>query len=100
MPLYEFMCQDCGMRETVFKRSVTAYVDAPACPKCAALPERMQRVVTKFAQHKTLMDQMAEAEAKFGKEVDAAMGPAPDIGKYARRYETLSKGLPPPENLP
>lgn len=42
---------------------------------------------------------MAEAEAKFGKEVDAAMGPGPDVGRMARRYEKLSKDLPPPENL-
>jgi hypothetical protein len=55
----------------------------------------MRRVVSKFAQHRTLADQLEEAEAKFGKEVDAAMGPAPDVDKYAKRYEALAKDLPP-----
>ena len=99
VPFYEFMCRKCSARESVFKRSVTANVEAPACSKCAAAPDQMQRVVTKFAQHRTMADQMAEAEAKFGKEVDAAMGPGPDVGRMARRYEKLSKDLPPPENL-
>lgn len=55
----------------------------------------MVRIVSGFARHLTLKDKIAEAEAKWGKEVDAAMGPPPDVGKYARRYEQLSKGLPP-----
>lgn len=55
----------------------------------------MERVVSPFARHLTLKDKIAEAEAKWGKEVDAAMGPPPDVGKYARRYEQLAKGLPP-----
>lgn len=44
-------------------------------------------------------DQLAKHEAKFGKEVDAAMGPEPDVGRYARRYESLSKRLPVPGDL-
>jgi hypothetical protein len=56
----------------------------------------MVRALSTFARHLTLADQMAEAEAKYGKEVDAAMGPSPDVGKYARRYERLAKDLPPP----
>ena len=60
----------------------------------------MTRAVTKFAQHKTLLDQVADAEAKYGKQMDDVMGPKPDIGKYARRYDRLAKDLPNPENLP
>jgi hypothetical protein len=41
-----------------------------------------------------MADQLAEAEAKFGQEVDAAMGPEPDVGRLARRYESLAKDLP------
>ena len=54
----------------------------------------MRRIVSKFAQHKTVADQVADAEAKWGKEVDAAMGTEPDVGRMARRYESLAKGLP------
>lgn len=96
MPLYEFRCAKCGAMAEVFARSVMAGVTPPACP--AAPAERgheMRRVVSTFVRHKTLRDQIEEAEAKYGKEVDAAMGPPPDVGKYARRYEKLAKDLPP-----
>jgi hypothetical protein len=59
----------------------------------------MQRVVSLFARHLTVADQLAEAEAKWGKEVDAAMGPEPDVGRLARRYGELAKDLPAPDDL-
>ena len=96
MPLYEFQCKKCGARDEVFTRSVNAEVKAPKCP-AAEKGERghtMQRIVSKFARHLTLADQIVEAEAKYGAEVDASMGPSPDIGKYARRYDDLAKNLP------
>ncbi len=95
MPLYEFQCATCGAREEVFTRSFTSDVKTPGCP---AAPKQetheMRRVVSKFAQHKTVVDQLADAEAKWGKEVNAAMGPEPDVGRMARRYESLAKDLP------
>ena len=59
----------------------------------------MERVVSKFARRLTIQDQIAEAEAKWGKEVDAAMGPEDDIGRYARRYSELAKNLPSEQDL-
>lgn len=100
MPIYEFACDACGSKETVFKRSVVSAVDAPVCSKCAAGVSQMRRLWTKVAQHKTLSDQVADAEAKYGKELDAAMGPEPDVGRFARRYEKLSKDLPPSDKAP
>jgi putative FmdB family regulatory protein len=100
MPTYEFMCAQCGARGEVFTRSITSGVKPPACPKGAtATGHEMRRIVSRFTRHLTTADQLAEAEAKYGKEVDAAMGPEPDIGKYARRYESLSKGLPTDRDL-
>jgi hypothetical protein len=98
MPIYEFRCPECNGVESVFKRSATDQVAAPACTnaKCSHR-EPMVRAISKFARHLTEADQLAEAEAKWGKEVDAAMGPRPDIGKYSRRYEKLAADLPPPE---
>jgi hypothetical protein len=58
----------------------------------------MVRAMSKFARHLTEADQIAEAESKFGKEVDAAMGAEPDVGRLARRYDRLAGSLPPPEN--
>jgi putative FmdB family regulatory protein len=100
MPLYEFQCTKCGARDEVFARSMSAEVKTPLCPKGGGKAgHAMQRVVSGFARHLTSADQLAEAEAKWGKEVNAAMGPEPDVGKYARRYESLSKNLPKKEDL-
>lgn len=100
MPLYEFKCSKCGTVEEVFKRSIQTDVEPPPCPKRGKeRGHQMRRIVSKFARHLTMADQLAEAEAKWGKEVDAAMGPEPDVGKYARRYESLSKGLPSPDDV-
>lgn len=97
MPLYEFLCKTCGATEEVFTRTVQAEVHIPTCPnagKSKGKEHEMHRIVSKFAQHRTVADQLVEAEARWGKEVEAAMGPEPDIGKYARRYDKLAKGLP------
>lgn len=97
MPLYEFQCPECGRRDEVFSRSMTAELKAPDCG-CEASKKSgkaMVRAISKFAQHKTLGDQLAEAEAKWGKQVESVMGPGPDVGRLARRYEELSKDLPP-----
>jgi putative FmdB family regulatory protein len=100
MPLYEFLCPKCGARDEVFTRSVHAGVRPPACPKGPGeAGHEMKRIVSAFARHLTAEDQLAEAEAKFGKEVDAAMGPDPDVGRLARRYDSLAKNLPGPRDM-
>lgn len=97
MPIYEFRCTSCGGREEVFTRTVSQDLVAPACANaaCKSRGQAMVRAVTAFVRHMTESDKMAEAEAKWGKEVDAAMGPEPDVGKYARRFDTVGKDLPP-----
>ena len=59
----------------------------------------MVRALSKFARHLNDGDKLAEAEAKFGKQVDDVMGPMPDIGRYARRYAERAKDLPTKEDL-
>jgi putative FmdB family regulatory protein len=95
MPFYEFECAACHSRAEVFARSVTSEVAAPACTT-AGCTGSMRRVMSRFARHLTMADQLAEAEAKWGKEVDSVMGPEPDVGRMARRYGDLAKDLPPP----
>lgn len=98
MPLYEFACERCGAREEVFRQRMTSDVEPPPCPE---VPEDgecgMTRVMSGFAHHLSFATKVAEAEATYGAEVDAAMGPEADVGKFARQYEEASKDLPPGE---
>jgi putative FmdB family regulatory protein len=96
MPLYEFRCQECGARDEVFARSMNTEVQAPPCPAHPGEPNhQMVRAISQFQRHLTEQDKIAEAEARWGSEIDAAMGPAPDVDRYARRYDELAKDLPP-----
>lgn len=98
MPFYEFACKKCGTRDEVFARSISTPVVAPKC-KAAGREKghEMQRIMSKVIRQKTLSDQLAEAEAKYGAEVESVLGAGPDVGKHARRYEALAKDLPPPD---
>ncbi len=93
MPLYEFACAQCGARDEVFRKRVAEVVEPPPCP--TAPDHEMRRVMSVFAHHLGFATKLSEAEATYGKEVDAAMGPEPDVGKAARDYERLAKDLPP-----
>ncbi len=47
MPIYEYMCQDCGRRVTLFFRTFADATGAtPACPRCGSthLTRRVSRV--------------------------------------------------------
>ena len=57
----------------------------------------MRRIPSPFTRHLTERDKLVEAEAKFGKEVDDAMGAEMDLSKYTRRYEEAARDLPPPD---
>jgi len=97
MPFYEYQCRDCGSRAEVFARRMDAIVAPPVCPAATGRDggaHEMQRVVSSFQRHLTEADKVAEAEAKYGKEVDAALGATPDVGKLSRRYDSVAKGLP------
>ncbi len=101
MPFYEYQCRECGRRAEVFARRMDASLTPPACPAATGRkndPHEMQRVVSRFQRHLTEADKVAEAEAKYGKEVDAALGATPDVGKLSRRYERLAKNLPSPDD--
>ena len=96
MPFYEYDCVNCGSRVEIFARSISTPVTPPTCK--AAGRERgheMRRIMSKIIRQKTLSDQIQEAEAKYGKEINDVLGPTPDVGKLSRRYEQLAKELPP-----
>ncbi len=93
MPFYEFQCNTCGTRQEVFTRSMNTTVTAPPCTARGCAGETV-RVISKVLRRLTDADQMADAEARWGKEVNDVLGPGPDIGRHVRRYDALSKDLP------
>lgn len=100
MPFYEYICSKCGTRGEVFARSITSEVTPPKCPVAGRQKgHEMTRIMSKAIRRLTLSDQLAEAEAKYGKEVEAVLGPEPDIAKHSRRYDRLAKDLPRKEDL-
>lgn len=95
MPFYEYQCTKCGSKAEVFVRSVNVTATAPKCSDAGRQKgHEMIRIMSPIIRHMNDADKLAEAEAKFGKEVDAALGASPDVGKLARRYDKLAKDLP------
>lgn len=99
MPVYEYLCRDCNTRTEIYIRRADTGAQPPACPSGAG-GHRMQRILSGFARRLTDADRLADAEARYGAEVEAVMGPGPDVASLARRYERLSKDLPPADNHP
>lgn len=53
MPIYEFQCQDCQNRTSVFVRSVSSSVDV-VCPSCGS--KKLARLISRFGVSKTTKD--------------------------------------------
>ncbi|MBI4338305.1 MAG: zinc ribbon domain-containing protein [Chloroflexi bacterium] len=51
MPFYDYRCQQCRAKTTVFTRSVSASVQ-PTCSQCGST--ELQRLVSTFAYHKSV----------------------------------------------
>jgi len=47
VPIYEYLCQDCSRRVSVFVRSISN-PGKPACPRCGG--EHLERIMSRFAR--------------------------------------------------
>jgi putative FmdB family regulatory protein len=47
VPIYEYLCQDCSRRVSVFVRSISN-PGKPACPRCGG--EHLERLMSRFAR--------------------------------------------------
>jgi putative FmdB family regulatory protein len=66
VPIYEFRCQACGRRVSVFQRSIGAPVDA-ACSNCGST--KLRRLVSRFAVvrgEEALMDNLDDDSLMAG----------------------------------
>jgi putative FmdB family regulatory protein len=64
MPIYEYHCQDCRRRVSVFFRSYTGVEDRPACPRCGG--ENLNRLISRVAvvrSEDSRLDDLADPSA-------------------------------------
>lgn len=72
MPLYEYRCNACRHKATLFFRSLSSVEEDPACPTCGA--HGMTRLVSRFWSHRSAStdtgwnEDRTDAEAGFGEE--------------------------------
>lgn len=81
MPIYEYLCSDCGGTTEVLVRSKRA--DVPACSACGG--SRVERLPARFAYHRTLQAKLEQLDPKYDKMIDAS---SPDLSfdSLRRRY--------------
>lgn len=48
MPIYEYRCEDCRRRQSIFFRSFAAVEESPACPTCGG--RHLRRLISRTAQ--------------------------------------------------
>ncbi len=53
MPIYEYQCQQCGKRSTLFTKSIGQPLE-PQCLQCGS--KAMQRALSSFAYHRSTAD--------------------------------------------
>ena len=51
MPIYEYICESCNKKSSVFTRSITEQAN-PTCPECGG--SDLQRCISSFAIHKSV----------------------------------------------
>lgn len=56
MPIYEFRCNECRKRSSLFVRSIGQSFE-PACESCGS--KNVNRLISSFAVHRTDADRMA-----------------------------------------
>jgi putative FmdB family regulatory protein len=69
MPIYEYRCQSCGKRVSVFQRSMTAAVSA-ACDRCGS--NELSRLVSKFSTKRSEDDLFGDVDGMNFDESDPA----------------------------
>ncbi|MEE8470532.1 MAG: zinc ribbon domain-containing protein [Dehalococcoidia bacterium] len=83
MPIYEFRCNTCGQKSSLFVRSVSDSL-SPACHACGS--ENVERCISKFAYHKstsTIYEESGEP-TMFPKNSDYYKDPR-NIGRWTEK---------------
>lgn len=81
MPIYEYLCQECGTRFEKLIRGTTGADSTPTCPSCESAAT--QRVLSSFAHHGgTAIDREAAQAERQQSERLASITPKAQIDKW------------------
>jgi putative FmdB family regulatory protein len=94
MPIYEFTCNSCRKKVSVFRRSMTTTAVA-RCPECGS--EDLSRLVSKFAFHRSMSDFDLGDDFDEDAMLDGVDENDPrSVARWARRMgERMGEDLPP-----
>ena len=91
MPIYEFRCNRCQGRTSLFVRTITESL-SPRCPACGS--EDMARLVSGFAYHKSLQTIHEESGEPNSPGVDYYQDPR-NIGRWAeKKFQEMGMEMP------
>jgi putative FmdB family regulatory protein len=92
MPIYEFACQGCRKKVSIFQRSMTTAV-AAKCPECGSTD--LSRLISKFSFHRSMPD--FDDMSGLDDMMDGLDENDPkSVARWARRMgETMGEDLPP-----
>lgn len=71
MPIYEYRCEDCRRRVSLFYRSFSEVEEEPACPRCGG--KRLKRLISRVAvvrSEESRLDDMADPSMLDGLDED------------------------------
>jgi putative FmdB family regulatory protein len=69
VPIYEYACMDCRKVVSVLVRSINSATKAH-CPDCGGT--RVERLISSFAFHLSMMSKLDQLDPKYDKMIDAA----------------------------
>ena len=90
MPVYEYACLDCERVVSVLVRRIGDET-APACPRCGG--GNLERLISGFAFHRSLVSKLEQLDPKYDKMIDAS-NPDLSFDNLVKRYK-LDKPVKP-----
>jgi putative FmdB family regulatory protein len=70
MPVYEYACMRCRKVVSVLVRNVERGETGVKCPECGG--KKLQRLISGFAFHRSLLSKVEQLDPKYDKMIDAA----------------------------
>lgn len=107
MPIYEYRCQACGRKASIFFRSIARAEASPACPTCGE--PALTRVMSRVWAHRKGSSDLAEYEQEdgipfygpdpfagddqYGGEVSSGGGEEGDILELAKEARAMAQAM-------